>query len=426
MPDFFLQSSHPEQEVIENVWNFLRRLGQGTHEFTAGQLARRLPSRTSDMAVGSALNLLARAGHVALPSQTGQSGIEVLDSSLPRQLRVDWRELNARRQFEEQKLKQVIYYATTNRCRSHDILRYFGSRVGSDYRCGHCDNCVEPAPYASAAAAPRRRRGGVVVGSAVKAPPSDRQQTSESFKTIARKLFACVARCREREAAVTVVRILAGSKSRQLADRDLDKLSTYGLLSYLQQKTIGGVIDAMLEGGLLGVKRGSLCLTPEAVAIMKGEGELPDGVKDRMALFLEPPDADEVSSEAVQAHTRAQAAAHRSAADTSVSATVSITLEMMRQGLDVEQIARQRNVKTTTIVNHVIKAAEEQQADIDFSAYLDGALLPVIHTVAEKEDWREGLRQFREEVLKLYPGSRIKYDILKMNIAYLIQKGELE
>jgi len=131
------------------------------------------------------------------------------------------------------------------------------------------------------------------------------------------------------------------------------------------------------------------------------------------------------NSAPVKAQARATAAAHR-ATDSAVSATVTITLEMMRQGLDIEQIARQRDYKTTTVVNHVIKAAEAKQADIDFSAYLDGALLPVIHTVSETEDWRSGLKQFRDAVLRLYPGSRIKYDTLKMNIAYLIQKGDLE
>ncbi|MEL6179745.1 MAG: ATP-dependent DNA helicase RecQ, partial [Myxococcota bacterium] len=110
VPDFFVQSAHPEQDVVIDVWNFLRRLGRGVHMFTASQIARRLTNRTSDMAVGSALNMLSRAGHVALPSQTGQAGVEVLDTCLARQLRIDWRELSDRRKFEEEKLKKVIFY----------------------------------------------------------------------------------------------------------------------------------------------------------------------------------------------------------------------------------------------------------------------------------------------------------------------------
>ncbi|MEL6181468.1 MAG: helix-turn-helix domain-containing protein, partial [Myxococcota bacterium] len=135
---------------------------------------------------------------------------------------------------------------------------------------------------------------------------------------------------------------------------------------------------------------------------------------------------EELSKASVQAHNKAQTVAHRNSSSSPLSATITITLEMMRQGLDVEQIARQRQVKTTTIVNHVVKAAEKGEADIDFSAYLDGALLPVIRTVAESSAWRTGLKSFRDEVLKLYPGSRVAYDTLKMNIAYLIQEGSME
>ncbi len=75
--------------------------------------------------------------------------------------------------------------------------------------------------------------------------------------------------------------------------------------------------------------------------------------------------------------------------------------------------------------NFAVVEATGAAVDIDLSRYVDGALLPVVRTVAEDVDWEKSLKRFRRAVIEAYPGTRPTANALKLHVAYLIQQGEL-
>ena len=69
-------------------------------------------------------------------------GLRVLTPDLPvRELPIDWRRLDRRRQAELAKLDAMQRYAYTESCRRAFVLRYFGDAAAKP-RCDGCDRCV--------------------------------------------------------------------------------------------------------------------------------------------------------------------------------------------------------------------------------------------------------------------------------------------
>lgn len=430
VPDFFIDNAFPEQKVIELTWGLLRKAGVGLHAFNAASIAKRLPGRVSTMAVDAALKQLSRAGHVEIGSDV--EGVVVKDQALPRQLRIDWAALSARREFELKKLKEVIYYATTEECRNLKVIRYFGSRGDILGSCGHCDNCVQLPPYASdavvtgrtSARKPRstskratrattsKKAAGRQVVARLATTPAPRPAL-EAWDTIARKLLAGVARSRQQEPAPVVAAMLRGDRAPEVLGRGLEQLSTFGILTYLGADELTGLLETFVEGSLLTIQEGALALSPTGVQVMKGQAPLSLAVEARMReALLGPPPSPET--------TRLPTAPE------SVHApTVFATVALHNGGLDYEAIALERSIKSETVVRHLYDAAVADTS-IDITRYLDGGLLPVIRTVAETMPWKGQLKVFRDTVSAQLRGATVSYAVLRLNIAYLVQQGELE
>ncbi|GAG24440.1 unnamed protein product, partial [marine sediment metagenome] len=124
---------------------------------------------------------------------------------------VDFDRLARLRQHELARLQTMISYAESGDCYRNLILEYFGDRY--EGVCRRCDNCLadhaQPAAHTAA---------------------NDQQAVA-----VIRKILSAVARL-ERQGSgggfgrSMVVKLLAGSKSRQLTNRGLDRLPTYGAL----------------------------------------------------------------------------------------------------------------------------------------------------------------------------------------------------
>jgi hypothetical protein len=444
-----------------------------------------MKGRINPMMVSSALRLLRRAGHVEF-DRGERDKLTIVDVG-PR-LRVDWRELETRRKHDDTKVMKVIFYATQDRCRTLDILSYFGSRASFKNGCGHCDRCSPPPPYATAALAPARPKlvpghthprgvhagsirpspgpaSAVGKGSVGKSSPSatkaaarppvmaaptgpDRLgsvapggarggvhevgaafagavppiQTADAPLTVARKVFACVARGRQSLPPLLVARVLQGSKAREVVDHGHDKNSTYGLLSALSLLQLQALLDVLQGAGLLRLQHQALGLSEEAVAVMKGERGLPEATQAQLdALFLREEPA------VVEARQRLKAEAPSDDdAGAEVTPTIATTLAMLMAGQDVWEVAKARDVKPQTITKHVIVAARAGAARaLDFEPYLDPALLDAVRKVAPEVSWEESLKDFRDRAADQVGRRKIDYEHLKMHIAYLIREGEL-
>jgi ATP-dependent DNA helicase RecQ len=79
---FFIDGAYPSPDFIAQVYQAVTRLGQGRHDISARELAER-GGLKNDMAVGSALSILERAGHVARGSSGDQyASIEFSDDGV--------------------------------------------------------------------------------------------------------------------------------------------------------------------------------------------------------------------------------------------------------------------------------------------------------------------------------------------------------
>lgn len=182
--------------------------------------------------------------------------------------KIDFRELERRKNAELKKLDQVIEYAHTRGCRQRFFLHYFGDR--SNHRCGLCDTCSPLAP-ASFQTEPKKF------------------ETNTALIRAVRIALSGVARCKERYGKQLISQMLSGSRSSKMAKFGLDKLSTFGLLSHLKQTYVALLLDMLMaEGWLLQReverRRPTLSLTPAGIQVMRSTDGLsltqqwPDGL----------------------------------------------------------------------------------------------------------------------------------------------------
>ena len=128
-------------------------------------------------------------------------------------------ELGAR---DAERLRQMVFYATTTDCLRAFILRYFGEEAPT--RCGSCGNCL--------------------------ADFEELDVTTDALKVV-----SCVARIAQRgqsAGAAAVVDVLRGSRAERVLRRGFGTLSTYGLMRDVPAARIRQIIDELAFRGVLG------------------------------------------------------------------------------------------------------------------------------------------------------------------------------
>ena len=96
----------------------------------------------------------------------------------------------------KQQLNQVVDYAEGTTCRRTIILRYFGERFAGN--CANCDNCLNPKPI-------------------------------EDWTIEAQKFLSCVARCEQKFGMRHIIDVLRGSRSKKVQQYGHHLLSTHGI-----------------------------------------------------------------------------------------------------------------------------------------------------------------------------------------------------
>ncbi len=142
-------------------------------------------------------------------------------------------QLAAKREADAERLRQMVFYATTSDCLRSFILRYFGEQAPAS--CGNCGNCLA-------------------------------EYEEKDEREAALKVVSCVARVRQRArqqgwraesvGTSTIVDILRGSRAQKLAERGWDTLSTYGLMAEVPVPRIRAVIDELVYRGVLARSQG--------------------------------------------------------------------------------------------------------------------------------------------------------------------------
>jgi ATP-dependent DNA helicase RecQ len=209
-----LEASCPTAEAVDRAFERLSAWsgGSGVVEGGIDDLADRLEPDVGPSA-RAALVTLDRSGSISL---LGHEAVVRRPPSTDRDA------LDRRERVERMKLDAMIGYVQRAPCRRRYLTDYFGDPHAPE-RCGSCDRCALP-------------RARALDGRAL---------------TDALKALSCVARMRGRFGKGRVVDVLLGSKSKQVLEANLDRLSTYGLLSHLSREDVLAILDSLARADLV-------------------------------------------------------------------------------------------------------------------------------------------------------------------------------
>ena len=156
LQEFLIDASYPGTEVLRALWKLLKEQPElGAGEAVDERLGKHLPGTPHASAVATGLRLLERHG---LAVQDGGAWIATRPEpgTYPP---LDVEGLARRAEVERGKLRAMVDFAWSARCRRQVILAYFGDEEWRDpgRRCGACDVC-DAAAHGGAALDPETAR----------------------------------------------------------------------------------------------------------------------------------------------------------------------------------------------------------------------------------------------------------------------------
>lgn len=262
--DFFIDGANPTAEVITSIYQALLNKADSNHEVEASidDLTDYAGLKNS-MAVSSALGHLSRAGYIERYDIPGRRirGTRLLQPNvLARHLKLDATALRDKERRDRGKLKAMIDLCyDEQRCRQEQILAYFGETESQP--CGTCDIC---------------QRSGV---------QTVRDGNAEEV-VILRQVLSGIARMSTKQADGSwegrfgkgrIIQMLVGSKSKEIIDAGLDKLTTYGLLKRIGTNALHPLFGELEKQGLIETSTGEyplVSLTIKGNEIMRSGGNV--------------------------------------------------------------------------------------------------------------------------------------------------------
>jgi len=184
-----------------------------------------------------------RAGRDGLPSNAWMAyGLQDVITLKQMQENSDADEQHKR--VERHKLDAMLGLSELTTCRRQALLQYFGDKL--DQPCGNCDNCLTPPETWDATVA-------------------------------AQKALSCVHRTGQRFGVNYLIDVLRGSDQERIKQFGHDKLSTYGIGKEHTTTEWRGLFRQLISRGLLSVDiegHGSLRLTEAARPVLQGKAKL--------------------------------------------------------------------------------------------------------------------------------------------------------
>ena len=254
--EFFIEGANPTRAIITGLYHTLTRLcRRGPITMSITDIAEEVPAAKNEMAVGSALFQLERAGFIQRDYESGKRTYTtgIVEPAKPlAELAIDFERLDAKFQRDLGKLHKIIAYADHRNCRHNFILDYFGD-IDTTPHCVACDNCLAHTSTAS------------------------RPPTADETVNI-QKALSCVARVNGRFGRTRIAQTLVGSRSKEVVDARLDQLTTYGLLAAQGSDYVWALLDSLIRAGCLAVSSGeypTLTITELGRAVMLRQQTVP-------------------------------------------------------------------------------------------------------------------------------------------------------
>jgi ATP-dependent DNA helicase RecQ len=208
------------------------------------------------MMIGSALHVLDREGYLDRFDIPGRRvrGTRLLRPEIRGlQLKLDTAKLREKERRDRTKLKLMVDFAYARDCRQLAILRYFGETDAA--ACGNCDICL-------ATAGPAR-------------PPTEEEAliVRKALSGVARMSAKIEGTWQPRFGRGRIVQTLVGSRSQEILNAQLDRLSTHGLLRSEGVAYLNQLLRELQDSGMLissGGQYPMVTLTERGDAVMKG------------------------------------------------------------------------------------------------------------------------------------------------------------
>lgn len=139
-------------------------------------------------------------------------------------------------------LQYLVDYCHTNDCLRNSILTYFGEAIENS-KCNNCGNCLDQSEMVDI--------------------------TEES-----QKILSCIYRTNQRFGLTTVIQVLRGSKNKKLIQFELDKVSTYGIMTDYSEIAVREITMTLVSKGYVHItadKFPILKLTSKAKEVLRNE-----------------------------------------------------------------------------------------------------------------------------------------------------------
>ncbi|HUQ07051.1 MAG TPA: ATP-dependent DNA helicase RecQ, partial [Kofleriaceae bacterium] len=222
MQEFLIDASYPSTEQLRALWKLLKDQPElGAASDLEDKVGDKLPGEPHASTVSSALRLLERHGLLRRDGDVWEAVRP--DPSMFAPLDVEG--LQRRAEVERSKLRSMVEFAWSSRCRRQMILEYFGDEEWADRgrRCGACDSC-----------------DAIAHGSA---PEMD-----EKTKRGIERLLSLVGNLHGRFGRTRIAALAVGA---QEEDRRWDDLPELGCLKGWTQKDVLDMLRALEGAGLV-------------------------------------------------------------------------------------------------------------------------------------------------------------------------------
>ncbi len=231
--EFLLEQNYPEPSYIEDVYAQIVALSRRHAEIPWQHLMPHRRHGSSVMMLDATVKILEKAGYIERVAQYGDDAVAnpsirlAMEPVAISQLAIDYGALQRRKRHELEKMRQVVRYVNTRRCRRHHILSYFGEPWDQP-NCGACDRCLHVADVADNPLRPQR-------------------EPDEAEWVLIQKILSCIARMQGRYGRAKVLQVLMGSRAKDIRDTHLVRLSTYGILKGTSKDVIERYLEALLD-----------------------------------------------------------------------------------------------------------------------------------------------------------------------------------
>jgi ATP-dependent DNA helicase RecQ len=165
-----------------------------------------------------------------------------------------------------------------------------------------------------------------------------------------RKILACAARMEGRFGKGILASCLRGSRSAKISQFNLERLSTYGILSNMTQDEILLYIDALVAAGALRVTGGNY---PTISITALGNDVMRERSTIELALPVVAAVAPQSSSFAPRGSRAGAAVANARALNAPRVSTVDETYAFYEAGMTIEEISRERAIAEMTVEKHL-------------------------------------------------------------------------